>query len=275
MPGRRPSALPAVLTGLLAGLAAGCVSSPVTPSFEADRYADHVRVLASDDFEGRRPATPGEDKTITYLEQEFRRAGLQPGASGSFRQPVPLVELTTRPDAALRISGTGGDTLLKYADDAVYWTKRVVPEFTLTDSEVVFVGYGIVEPAMGWNDYAGLDMRGKTAVILVNDPGFATGDPELFNGRAMTYHGRWTYKYEEAARQGAAGAIIVHEEAPAAYPWEVLRNGAARPQLAIDTPGEATSLVGVEGWMTRDAAVKVFLAAGLDYDTVTAQAKST
>jgi hypothetical protein len=103
MPGRRPSSLPAVLTGLLAGLAAGCVSSPVTPSFEADRYADHVRVLASDDFEGRRPATPGEDKTITYLEQEFRRAGLQPGLSGSFRQPVPLVELTTRPDAALRI----------------------------------------------------------------------------------------------------------------------------------------------------------------------------
>ena len=272
MPGRRPSALPAVLTGLLAGLVAGCVSSPVTPSFEADRYADHVRVLASDDFEGRRPATAGEDKTIAYLEQEFRRAGLQPGASGSFRQPVPLVELTTRPDAALRISGAGGDTLLKYADDAVYWTKRVVPEFALTDSELVFVGYGIVEPAMGWNDYAGLDMRGKTAVILVNDPGFATGDPELFNGRAMTYHGRWTYKYEEAARQGAAGAIIVHEEAPAAYPWEVLRNGAARPQLAIDTPGEASSLVGVEGWMTRDAAVKVFLAAGLDYDTVKAAA---
>ncbi len=272
MPGRRPSALPAVLTGLLAGLVAGCVSSPVTPSFEADRYADHVRVLASDDFEGRRPATAGEDKTIAYLEQEFRRAGLQPGASGSFRQPVPLVELMTRPDAALRISGAGGDTLLKYADDAVYWTKRVVPEFALTDSELVFVGYGIVEPAMRWNDYAGLDMRGKTAVILVNDPGFATGDPELFNGRAMTYHGRWTYKYEEAARQGAAGAIIVHEEAPAAYPWEVLRNGAARPQLAIDTPGEASSLVGVEGWMTRDAAVKVFLAAGLDYDTVKAAA---
>jgi Zn-dependent M28 family amino/carboxypeptidase len=268
---RRPSALLAALAGLSAGLAAGCASSPVTPSFEADRYAGHVRILASDDFEGRRPATAGEEKTIAYLEQEFRRVGLEPGAGGSFRQPVPFVELTTRPDPALRVSGAGGETLLKYADDAVYWTKRVVPEVALTDSEMVFVGYGIVEPAIGWNDYAGLDIRGKTAVILVNDPGFATGDRQLFNGRAMTYHGRWTYKYEEAARQGAAGAIIVHEEAPAAYPWEVLRNGAARPQLAIDTSRDA-SRVAVEGWMTRDAAVRVFRAAGLDYDTVKAAA---
>ena len=268
----RPSALFPVLVGLSAGLATACVSSPVTPAFEANRYAGHVRVLASDDFEGRRPATAGEEKTIAYLEEEFRKAGLQPGAGGSFRQPVPFVELATRPDAVLRVSGAGSDTLLEYADDAVYWTKRVVPEVVLTDSEMVFVGYGIVEPAMGWNDYAGIDMHGKTAVILVNDPGFATGDPELFNGRAMTYHGRWTYKYEEAARQGAASAIIVHEEAPAAYPWEVLRNGAARPQLAIDTSAGDASLVGIEGWMTRDAALRVFRAASLDYDTAKAAA---
>ena len=123
---------------------------------------------------------------------------------------------------------------------------------------------------MDWNDYAGLDMRGKTAVILVNDPGFATGDPALFKGRAMTYHGRWTYKFEEAARQGAAGAIIVHEEAPAAYPWEVLQNGAKRPQLAIETADGDASRSGIEGWMTRESAVRVFHAAGLDYDTVKA-----
>ena len=255
-----------------AGLIAGCVSSPVSPSFDAGRYAEHVRILASDEFEGRQPATEGEAKTVAYLEREFRAAGLEPAVSGSFRQPVPFVELATRPAAALRITGPGGETALRYADEAVYWTKRVVPEAALANSDLVFVGYGIVEPAMNWNDYAGVDMRGKTAVILVNDPGFATGDPELFKGRAMTYHGRWTYKYEEAARQGAAGAIIVHEEAPAAYPWEVVRNGAGRPQLAIDTPGSEVSRVEIEGWMTREAALKVFSAAGLDYDTVKAAA---
>jgi Zn-dependent M28 family amino/carboxypeptidase len=260
-----------VLAGFAAALAAGCAASPVTPTFETDRYAGHVRVLASDDFEGRRPATTGEEKTVAYLEQEFRRAGLEPAVGASFRQPVPFVELTTHPDAALRVSGPDGDTLLKYADDAVYWTKRIIREAALTGSELVFVGYGIVEPALGWNDYAGLDMRGKTAVILVNDPGFVTGDPDLFNGRAMTYHGRWTYKFEEAARQGAAAAIIVHEEEPAAYPWEVVRNGAARPQLVIESR-DGSSRVDVEGWMTRDAAQRVFRAAGLDYDTVKASA---
>jgi Zn-dependent M28 family amino/carboxypeptidase len=260
------------LAGLACGLAAGCAGSPVSPSFETDRYAAHVRVLASDEFEGRRPATIGEEKTVAYLERAFREAGLQPGAAGSFLQPVPFVELTARPDSALRISGPDGDTLLTYADEAVFWTKRVVPEAALADSELVFVGYGIVEPAMEWNDYAGLDMRGKTAVILVNDPGFATGDPKLFNGRAMTYHGRWTYKFEEAARQGATGAIIVHEEAPAAYPWEVVRNGGVRPQLALEESGGSPSRVDIEGWVTRDAAVRVFRAAGLDYDTAKAAA---
>ena len=272
MPRRRSRPLPAALAGLMTGLATGCAATPVTPSFETDRYAAHVRVLASDEFEGRRPATTGEEKTVVYLEQEFRKAGLEPGVNGSFRQPVPFVELTTRPAPGLHIAGPGGDTVLGYADDAVYWTKRVVPEAALDHSELIFVGYGIVEPAMDWNDYAGLDMRGKTAVILVNDPGFATGDPKLFNGRAMTYHGRWTYKYEEAARQGAAGAIIVHEEVPAAYPWEVLRNGAARPQLAIDTAAGGAPRVQIEGWMTRDSALRVFRAAGLDYDTVKAAA---
>jgi Zn-dependent M28 family amino/carboxypeptidase len=247
------------------------VASPVTPSFDAGRYADHVRILASDEFEGRQPATEGEAKTVAYLEQEFRKVGLEPAVGSSFRQPVPFVELATRPDSALRISGAGGETALRYADEAVYWTKRVVPQAALSDSELVFVGYGIVEPAMNWNDYAGVDMRGKTAVILVNDPGFATGDPELFNGRAMTYHGRWTYKYEEAARQGAAGAIIVHEEEPAAYPWAVVRNGAGRPQLALDS-GREVQRVEIEGWMTRDAALKVFASAGLDYDTAKAAA---
>jgi Zn-dependent M28 family amino/carboxypeptidase len=147
-----------------------------------------------------------------------------------------------------------------------------VTEQALTDSELVFVGYGIVEPQQAWNDYAGIDMRGKTAVVLVNDPGFVTGDPALFKGRAMTYHGRWTYKFEEASRQGAAAVLIVHEDAPAAYPWAVVRNGAAKPQLILDRPEDTSYRIGIEGWVTLDSARRLFAAAGQDYESLKAQA---
>ena len=268
----RPGAAPAV--ALFGALMAACAASaaPVLPTFSAEPLAGAIKTLASDEFEGRRPATPGEEKTVAFIENAFRTAGLKPGVGDSYRQPVPFVELTTRPDDTFRVAGPDGKSLsLKYGDQAVYWTKRVVPQVSLDASELVFVGYGIVEPAMGWNDYAGVDMKGKTAVILINDPGFETNDATLFKGRAMTYHGRWTYKFEEAARQGAAGAIIVHEEAPAAYPWAVVQNGAARPQLVIDS-SQAEPRVAVEGWMTRDAASEVFAAAGLDFATLKAQA---
>jgi len=248
----------------LAALAAGCAAAPApessVPAFTAETFSRHIQVLASDEFKGRRPATAGEEKTVAYLEE-------------AYRQPVPFVELTTIPEETLRVGKPGGETVsLRYGDDALYWTNRVVPKIGLESSELVFVGYGIVEPALDWNDYAGVAMKGKTAVILVNDPGFATNDPALFKGRAMTYHGRWTYKYEEAARQGAAGAIIVHEEEPAGYPWAVLQNGAARPQLVIESADGGASRVGPQGWMTRDAALRVFTAAGLDYDAVKASA---
>jgi Zn-dependent M28 family amino/carboxypeptidase len=270
VPRRRSSSL--AVSALVAALVAGCATSPGAPVFEVERFAEHVHILASDEFEGRRPATTGEDKTVAYLEEQFEKAGLTPGVGKGFRQAVPFVELTTLPADVLTVRGADGETALRYADEAVYWTRRVVPAVSLADSDLVFVGYGIVAPDMDWNDYAGLDMRGKTAVILVNDPGFVTGDPALFNGRAMTYHGRWTYKFEEAARQGAAGAIIVHEEVPAAYPWEVVSNGAARPQLVIESVDGNASRVGIEGWMTREAAARVFKAAGLDYDTAKAGA---
>ena len=268
----RPGAAPAV--ALFGALMAACAASaaPVLPTFSAEQLAGEIKTLASDEFEGRRPATPGEEKTVAFIENAFRTAGLKPGVGDSYRQPVPFVELTTRADDTFRVAGPDGKSLsLKYGDQAVYWTKRVVPQVSLDASELVFVGYGIVEPAMGWNDYAGVDMKGKTAVILINDPGFETNDATLFKGRAMTYHGRWTYKFEEAARQGAAGAIIVHEEAPAAYPWAVVQNGAARPQLVIDS-SQAEPRVAVEGWMTRDAASEVFAAAGLDFATLKAKA---
>ena len=268
----RPGAAPAI--ALFGALMAACAASaaPELPTFSAEQLAGEIKTLASDEFEGRRPATPGEEKTVAFIENAFRTAGLKPGVGDSYRQPVPFVELTTRPDDTFRVAGPDGKSLsLKYGDQAVYWTKRVVPQVSLDASELVFVGYGIVEPAMGWNDYAGVDMKGKTVVILINDPGFETNDATLFKGRAMTYHGRWTYKFEEAARQGAAGAIIVHEEAPAAYPWAVVQNGAARPQLVIDS-SQAEPRVAVEGWMTRDAASEVFAAAGLDFATLKAKA---
>ena len=264
------------LLATLATFAAGCASQPapppVMPSISTERLTSDIKTLASDEFEGRRPATAGEEKTVAYIENAFRAAGLKPGVGDSYRQPVPFVELTTRADDTFRVEGAGGKSLaLRYGEQAVYWTKRVVPQVSLEKSELVFVGYGIVEPAMGWNDYAGVDMKGKTAVILINDPGFETNDATLFKGRAMTYHGRWIYKFEEAARQGASGAIIVHEEAPAAYPWAVVQNGAARPQLVIDS-AQSQPRVAVEGWMTRDAANEVFNAAGLDYASLKAQA---
>jgi Zn-dependent M28 family amino/carboxypeptidase len=268
----RPGAAPVV--ALLVALAAACpaTAAPVQPTFSADQLAGEIKTLASDEFEGRRPATPGEEKTVAFIESAFRAAGLKPGVGESYRQPVPFVELTTRADDTFRVAGPDGQSLsLKYGDQAVFWTKRVVPQVSLDASELVFVGYGIVEPAMGWNDYAGVDMKGKTAVILINDPGFETNEATLFKGRAMTYHGRWTYKFEEAARQGAAGAIIVHEEAPAAYPWAVVQNGAARPQLVIDST-QSEPRVAVEGWITRDAASEVFAAAGLDFASLKAKA---
>jgi hypothetical protein len=183
------------------------------PKLSIADYERHIRVLASDEFEGRKPGTAGERKTIDYLVEQFKALGLAP-VKGSYTQQVPIVEITAGSDATLKL----GTQDLQYGRDMVTWTKRLVPEVKLEDSELVFVGHGVVAPEYGWNDYAGIDMHGKTAVILINDPGFATDYPKLFRGRAMTYYGRWTYKYEEATRQGAAGAIIIHDEIPAAYP---------------------------------------------------------
>ncbi|RMD90075.1 MAG: peptidase M28, partial [Alphaproteobacteria bacterium] len=190
------------------------------PDITADDIAQHVQVLASDAFEGRAPASEGEKKTLAYLSAQFTAMGLSPANGASFFQDVPLVSITADPTTA-RARFAKGDEVrdLAYLDDMMIWTKRVRESVDVADSDIVFVGYGINAPEYGWNDYEGVDVHGKTVLILINDPGFATGDPALFNGKAMTYYGRWTYKYEEAARQGAAAAIIIHETEPAAYPW--------------------------------------------------------
>ncbi|MEM9704927.1 MAG: M28 family metallopeptidase [Pseudomonadota bacterium] len=222
----------------------------------------HLETLASDDFEGRAPATSGGERTRDYLINEAKRIGLKPGVGEGYEQTVPLVEVTLDPkQSEFTVDGEP----LKYGDEAIYWTKRVVDAVAFDDSDMVFVGYGVVAPEYGWNDYEGLDVTGKTVVMLVNDPGFATGDAALFNGRAMTYYGRWTYKYEEAARQGAAAAIIVHQTEPAAYGWSVI-SGWMGPQLDLERPDGGAGRTVLEGWITEEKARSLFSSAGLDFD---------
>ena len=256
-------AVPALLVGC-----SGMASRPDSPAVSAVVYEQHLATLASDEFEGRKPGTAGERKTVDYLVAQFRALGLQPGNGESFLQTVPIVEITAGSDARLRL----GDRELEYMTDAVTWTKRVVPEVSLADSPLVFVGHGVVAPEYGWNDYAGVDMRGKTAVILINDPGFATDDPKLFKGRAMTYYGRWTYKFEEAARQGAAGALIVHDDAPAAYLWDTVQNSWSGPQLDMETADGNAGRPAIEGWITRSAADALLRASGSSYEAALAAA---
>ena len=210
----------ALATAACAAVSEGDVASAGTdgapPAISEATLREVTRTLSLDEFEGRSPGTPGEEKSVAYIAEQFQQAGLRPGNNGSWFQDVPLVEITAKNLGALTVDGTGEAGRLQPGRDWVGVTYREQPHVELSASELVFVGYGIVAPEKGWNDYAGIDMRGKTAVILVNDPDYSSDSLEgTFNGRAMTYYGRWTYKFEEAARQGAAGALIVHDTFPA------------------------------------------------------------
>ena len=257
------------LAVVLAGChAAGAVRQDAAAAITADVYRGYLERLASDDFEGRGPGGPGERTTVEYLEQQFLALGLQP-IGDSFRQAVPLVEITaTLGSVKLGVEHGGQRADLAFGDDMVIGTRRVQQAVAVSNSEVVFVGYGIVAPEYGWDDYAGLDMRGKTALILVNDPGFASGDASLFNGRSMTYYGRWTYKFEEAARQGADAAIIIHDTAPAAYGWSVVRNGWTGPQFSAETPDGNADRCALEGWLTNASARQLLAMSGRDLDAL-------
>ncbi|MFW2351549.1 M28 family metallopeptidase [Qipengyuania sp.] len=230
--------------------------------------------LASDEFEGRAPGTPGEDKTVAYLIEEFKQAGLEPGNNGSWTQTVPFVEIEGRDFSPLKIAGQGKEMSFAFGDDWVGVTYREDEQTDLDNSELVFVGYGINAPEKGWNDYAGVDMKGKTAIILVNDPDYETEGLEgPFNGRAMTYYGRWTYKYEEAARQGAAGAIIIHDTFPAAYGWNVVESSWTGPQVYPERKDGGADQTLVNGWVQKPVAQKILGAAGKDLAALSAAAK--
>src|SRR5436190_8630744 len=201
----------------------------------------HIRVLASDEFEGRAPGTPGEERTVDYLQKQFKRIGLQPGnPDGTYLQDVPLVGITGQPSASLKAGGKPLDIFLP--KDCVIWSRRVAEEITVPDSEMVFVGYGIVAPEYQWDDFKDVDVRGKTILMLINDPPIPDPkdpsklDEKMFKGRAMTYYGRWTYKYEIAAQKGAVAAIIIHETVPAAYPWQVVKTSWSKENFELDAP---------------------------------------
>lgn len=235
-------------------------------SISAEELSKNVAVLSSDEFEGRAPASRGEVKTVNFLKDEFQKLGIKPGNGQSYFQDVPMVIIAADPKTRLEIKSGKKSTYFGYGDDFVAVTRRVLREASLTDSEMVFVGYGIIAPEYNWNDYQGLDVRGKTVVMLINDPGYATKDPSLFTGQAMTYYGRWTYKYEEAARQGADGVFIIHETEPAAYPWSVVQNGWTGPQFNLVREDNNMSRCAVEGWLHVNTARKVFQSSGLNYD---------
>ncbi|WP_334027101.1 M28 family metallopeptidase [Alteromonas sp. P256] len=229
-----------------------------------------LKILSSDEFEGRLPTTEGEKKTIDYLVSQFKEAGLEPGNGDSYLQKVALMEITANPDMTMTI----GDNRFVYKEDMVASSKREQASVSLNESELVFVGYGVNAPEYKWNDYEGLDVEGKTVVILINDPGFENPKSGKFQGTTMTYYGRWSYKYEEASRQGAAAAIIVHESAPASYGWSVVANSWSGPQYGLVSEDKGASRVAVEGWLTLDAAKQVFSDAGLDFDAEKAKAMS-
>jgi Zn-dependent M28 family amino/carboxypeptidase len=232
------------------------------------QLAQHIKVLASDEFEGRAPSTKGEILTLAYLEKHFKALGFKGGNNGSFYQDVPLVSIEASPDMVLSIGGKD----YQYKKDMVMGTGRISEVESIKDSELVFVGYGINAPEYNWNDYQDIDVKGKTVVMLVNDPGFATQNEDLFTGNAMTYYGRWTYKYEEASRQGAAGAIIIHETAPASYPWSVVENSWSGPQFGFQKTNNNMDRIAVEGWITSPVATELFDKVGLNFDQQKAKA---
>jgi Zn-dependent M28 family amino/carboxypeptidase/predicted small lipoprotein YifL len=271
-----------LLVALASVTAAGCgKSGPVAmaqlPDIDAAAVLAHAKVLSSDQFEGRAPGTKGEELTVNYLVDEFKKIGLKPGnTDGTFIQKVPLVGITPAP--APLVLAKGRDQLtLQWKDDVVAWTKHVTDVASLDKSELVFVGYGVVAPEYNWDDYKGVDVKGKTLVMLVGDPPVPDAaspgqlDPKVFGGRAMTYYGRWTYKYEIAAMKGAAGALIVHETEPAGYPFSVVQNKVDE-QFDLVTPDKNMGRASIEGWVTLDRARKLFTFSGQDFDVLKKQA---
>src|SRR5436309_6310859 len=289
-----------LLTSLALATIAACGSQPPTsqvsvtatqtpigqlPDVDIDAVLAHTKALSSDEYEGRAPGTKGEELTVNYLVDQFKKIGLKPGnTDGTYIQSVPLVGITPDPKTSLLFRNTSPSALsgtaarrLKFKDDVVAWTKHVADTASIDNSEVVFVGYGVVAPEFNWDDYKGLDAKGKTLLMLVNDPPVpdpanpAELDPKTFGGKAMTYYGRWTYKYEIGAQKGAAAVLLVHETGPAGYGFNVVQ-GKTGEQFDLVTPDKNMNRVAIEGWITLDQGKKLLKMAGLDFDALKKQA---
>ncbi len=235
-------------------------------AINAADFGELVKTLASDEFEGRAPGSRGEDLTVNYIRDQMQRIGLQPGNGDSWFQDVPMTETTADPGTVLKIQRGDNQQQLAFGTDMVIGSRRGESEIKIDGSDMVFVGYGVDAPEQNWNDYADQDWTGKTVVMFVNDPGFHVGDTKLFDGKRMTYYGRWTYKFEEAARKGAAAALIVHDTAGAAYGWDVVKNSWGGPQYDLPAAEDKEPRLQAQGWLSAEAARKLFADAGLDLD---------
>ena len=236
--------------------------------FNVDTLNNDIKVLASDSFQGRKPFTEGEVKTIAYLKERFAETGLEPGNGDSYFQDVPMVNIATQADPEMQVQTPKGNITLKGFEDYVIWTEKPDPLISLDKSELVFAGYGVNAPERNWNDYAGLDVKGKIVMVLVNDPGYGI-DESLFKGDTMTYYGRWTYKFEEAARQGAKGCLVIHNTKAASYPFSVVQNNWNGSRLLLDERGKDVKYCDVVGWVTGPTAIKLLEAAGYDSTLLT------
>jgi Zn-dependent M28 family amino/carboxypeptidase len=271
----------AVLAGLVVGAAPEAALKSALEGITPEQILGHIKVLASDEFEGRGPGTAGEEKTIAYVSGQFQKMGLKPGnPDGTYVQAVPLVGFQAKKVTGAFQAG-GREVGLSFPDDFVAVSRRMAQEVKVENSDVVFVGYGVVAPEYGWDDYKGLDVHGKTLIMLVNDPPVTDPkdpsklDPAVFKGRAMTYYGRWTYKYEIASEKGAVAVILVHETGPAGYPFAVVKGSWSRENFDIAAPqphGQTPGRVAVEGWISEAKARELFQAAGRDFNTIKAAA---
>jgi Zn-dependent M28 family amino/carboxypeptidase len=243
---------------LLTGCLASCSSKPELYQFQVADLEPNLITLSSDEFMGRMPFTEGEKLTTTFLESKFKEMGLEPGNGDSYFQEVPMVSIITYPEQSMEFKTAQGSVVGEGLKDFVIWTQRTDSVVKVEDAEVVFAGFGIVAPEYGWNDYKNLDVKGKIVVVMINDPGFGSEDSTFFKGNTMTYYGRWTYKYEEAVRQGALGCLIVHNTIPAGYGFNNIQNSWKASKLYLDDRGQDKYKLGFEGWITLPFATQLF-----------------